>query len=159
MAQIINDPNGGINGGLFNQKSTPVLCNDGSTQTETSEPNAKVMDACRNNGGRAENKGINPKLYGKTPEETKKYLAELESKSVKKDLLTSSNLTFLAKASIVPISFYAFSKYQKYDSKKTLKVTIIGSVVVLGAIVFNSLSGMWSGNTFMDSKFGKQKYW
>ena len=59
----------------------------------------------------------------------------------------------------VPIGFYAFSKYQKYDSKKTLKVTIIGSVVVLGAIVLNALTGMWSGNTFMDSKFGKQKYW
>ena len=59
----------------------------------------------------------------------------------------------------VPVGFYAFSKYKKYDNKKTLKVTIIGSVVVLGAIVLNSLTGMWSGTTFMDSKFGKQKYW
>ena len=59
----------------------------------------------------------------------------------------------------VPVGFYAFSKYQKYDNKKTLKVTIIGSVVVLGAIVLNGFSGAWTGTTFMDRTFGQQKYW
>ena len=59
----------------------------------------------------------------------------------------------------VPVGFYAFSKYQKYDNKKTLKVTIIGSVVVLGAMVLNGFSGAWTGTTFMDNTFGKQKYW
>jgi hypothetical protein len=56
----------------------------------------------------------------------------------------------------VPVGFYAFSKYQKFDNKKTAKVTIIGSVVVLGAIVINGLSGMWSGNTYAKRIFGKQ---
>lgn len=56
----------------------------------------------------------------------------------------------------VPLGFYAFSKYKKYDNKKTAKVTIIGSVVVLGAIVINGLSGMWSGNTIAKRIFGKQ---
>jgi hypothetical protein len=56
----------------------------------------------------------------------------------------------------VPLGFYAFSKYQKYDSKKTLKVTIIGSVVVFGAIFINAMSGFGSGNTYTKRLFGKQ---
>jgi hypothetical protein len=56
----------------------------------------------------------------------------------------------------VPVGFYAFSKYQKYDSKKTAKVTIIGSVVVFGALVINALSGFGSGNTYAKRLFGKQ---
>lgn len=59
----------------------------------------------------------------------------------------------------VPLGFYAFSKYKKYDDKKTAKVTIIGSVVVLGLVVLNGFSGAWTGTTFMDRTFGKQKYW
>jgi hypothetical protein len=99
-----------------------------------------------------------------TPEQRKqneiqnKAQNEAQNKDFKKKKLEGS-LMLLAKASIVPIGFYAFSKYQKYDSKKTLKVTIIGSVVVLGAIVFNGFSGAWSGTTFMDRTFGQQKYW
>jgi hypothetical protein len=34
---------------------TKVLCKDGTTKTQTNDPNARVMDACRDNGGRAEN--------------------------------------------------------------------------------------------------------
>jgi hypothetical protein len=48
----------------------------------------------------------------------------------------------------VPVGFYAFSKYKKYDGKKTAKVTIIGSVVVLGVILINAFSGWGSGNTY-----------
>lgn len=59
----------------------------------------------------------------------------------------------------VPVGFYAFSKYKKYDNKKTAKVTIIGSVVVLGLVVLNGFSGAWSGTSFMDRTFGQQKYW
>ena len=95
-----------------------------------------------------------------TPEQRKQneIQNEAQNKDFKKKKLEGS-LMVLAKASIVPIGFYAFSKYKKYDSKKTLKVTIIGSVVVLGAIVFNGFSGAWSGTTFMDRTFGQQKYW
>jgi hypothetical protein len=59
----------------------------------------------------------------------------------------------------VPLGFYAFSKYKKYDNKKTAKVTIIGSIVVIGLVVLNGFSGAWSGTTFMDRTFGQQKYW
>jgi hypothetical protein len=95
-----------------------------------------------------------------TPEERKQNEIgkEAQIKEFKKKKLEGS-LMLLAKASIVPIGFYAFSKYQKYDNKKTAKVTIIGSVVVFGAIVFNGFSGAWSGTTFMDRTFGQQKYW
>jgi hypothetical protein len=56
----------------------------------------------------------------------------------------NGGIVTLAKASIVPIGLYAFSKYNEYDTKKTIKVTIIGSVVIFSAIVINEFSG-WSG--------------
>lgn len=58
-------------------------------------------------------------------------------------------------ASLVPIGLYAFSKYKDYDSKKTKKVVIIGSVVILGALVVDGLSGMWSGNTISKRIFSR----
>jgi len=70
----------------------------------------------------------------------------------------NGGIVTLAKASIVPIGFYAFSKYKNYDSKKTIKVTIIGSLVVLGAIVYNELSGFGSpSNKFSNRLFGYDK--
>jgi hypothetical protein len=81
----------------------------------------------------------------------------LEEKEKSNELRKKNMVKTLAKASIVPIGLYAFSKYQKYDTKKTLKVTIIGSVVILGAVVLNGFSGAWSGTTFLDSLIGKRK--
>ena len=52
--------------------STKVICNDGSIQNQISDPNAKVMDACRNNGGRA----INPQV-APTSEIVKQQNAEI----------------------------------------------------------------------------------
>jgi hypothetical protein len=37
---------------------TKVLCKDGTTKTQTNDPNSRVLDACRDNGGRAEIKPI-----------------------------------------------------------------------------------------------------
>jgi hypothetical protein len=90
----------------------------------------------------------NPELAEKIKQEEQKKYAEMRRKA---------NLTLLAKASIVPIGLYAFSKYNKYDNKKTIKVTIIGSVVILGAVWINGMSGMWSGVTIADTIFGKTK--
>jgi hypothetical protein len=56
----------------------------------------------------------------------------------------------IVQASIVPIGLYAFSKYKGYDGKKTAKVTIIGSVIILGAVVINGFSGAFSGNTISE---------
>jgi hypothetical protein len=57
----------------------------------------------------------------------------------------------VVQASIVPIGLYAFSKYKGFDGKKTAKVTIIGSVIILGAVVINGFSGAWTGHTIFDS--------
>lgn len=129
-----------------------VLCNDGTYDVGNGK-NAP----CINKGGQ---KQINPIEGGqafmlpKTLEERNIAMAQTTGK---RDIFTSSNLNMFAKASIVPIGLYAFSKYQKYDTKKTLKVTIIGSVVILGAVVLNGLSGAWSGTTYLDSLMGKSK--
>jgi hypothetical protein len=55
----------------------------------------------------------------------------------------------------VPLAFILFSKYKKYDSKKTTKVTIIGSLIVFSAIALNGFSGAWDGETFTDRLFKK----
>jgi uncharacterized membrane protein len=47
----------------------------------------------------------------------------------------------------VPLAFVAYSKYKKYDTKKTAKVAVIGSVLVLSAIWVNVFSGAWGGET------------
>jgi hypothetical protein len=48
-----------LGGNLFssglNITSRPVLCKDGTTKMQSSSPNAIILDACRDNGGRAEN--------------------------------------------------------------------------------------------------------
>jgi hypothetical protein len=90
----------------------------------------------------------NPTLVANMKLEEEKKFAEMKKNAMIKTL---------AKASIVPIGLYAFSKYNKYDTKKTLKVTIIGSVVILGAVILNGFSGAWSGTTFLDSLIGKSK--
>ena len=92
----------------------------------------------------------NPTLVANAKLEEEKKFYEMKKKSMIKTL---------AKASIVPIGLYAFSKYNKYDTKKTLKVTIIGSVVILGAVILNGFSGAWSGQSIMDRTFGEKKYW
>lgn len=97
---------------------------------------------------------VKPEIAPKSLEERNIAMAQTTGK---RDIFTSSNLNMFAKASIVPIGLYAFSKYNKYDTKKTLKVTIIGSVVILGAVVLNGLSGAWSGTTYLDSLMGKSK--
>lgn len=82
---------------------------------------------------------------------------KLEEKKKVSKMKRNATIKQLAKASIVPISLYAFSKYKKYDTKKTLKVTIIGSVVILGVVFLNAFSGAWSGETYLDRLIGKSK--
>ena len=85
----------------------------------------------------------------RSQEEILKLKAEQEKqfKEAKRKGMTK----LIVQASIVPIGLYAFSKYKGYDGKKTAKVTIIGSVIILGAVVINGYSGAWSGVTIADS--------
>ena len=41
-----------------NVTSTPVVCKDGTKKMQPSSPNARYMDVCRDNGGRAENQTV-----------------------------------------------------------------------------------------------------
>jgi hypothetical protein len=104
-------------------------------------------------------RGIKPNdkvpLYVSNPELVAKNILEEKEKNNK--IRKKNRIENLAKVSIVPIGLYAFSKYQKYDTKKTLKVTIIGSVVILGAVILNGFSGAWSGVTYLDRLIGKSK--
>jgi hypothetical protein len=77
----------------------------------------------------------------------------------KQDTKPAVKIPLTVKLSVIPIGFYAFSKYKGFDGKKTAKVTIFGSVIVIGLVVLNGFSGAWSGTTFMDRTFGKQRYW
>lgn len=144
---------------IGNTSSTPVLCKDGTTQNQLSSPNARYADACVNNGGRAENTKF-PIPADKVPlsvsNPTLVANMKLEEEKKRSEMKKNALIKTLAKASIVPIGLYAFSKYNKYDTKKTLKVTIIGSVVILGAVVLNGFSGAWSGETFFDRLIGKR---
>jgi len=69
MAQIINDPNGGIN-----STTSTVLCKDGTTQIQKSSPNAEYMDACINNGGKAENKSTTKPAKDSSKSMTKMHI-------------------------------------------------------------------------------------
>lgn len=92
----------------------------------------------------------NPELFNKRVE---------EEKAKNNQLKTLGRLSTLAKLSVPPIGLYAFSKYKGYDNKTTAKVTIIGSIVIIGAVILNGFSGAWTGTTIMDRTFGKQKFW
>jgi hypothetical protein len=67
---------------LFNQgfpdlskvTSTPVICKDGTTQIQKSSPNAEFMDACVNNGGRAENKSTTKPATNSSKNMTKMHI-------------------------------------------------------------------------------------
>ncbi len=54
----------------------------------------------------------------------------------------------------VPLAFVGYSKYKKYDTKKTAKVAVIGSVLVLSALWVNALSG-WGGETIAQNLLRK----
>ena len=69
-----------------------------------------------------------------------------EFKDAKKKGITK----LVVQASVFPIGLYAFSKYKGYDGKKTAKVTIIGSIIILGAVVLNGFSGAWTGVSITD---------
>ena len=88
---------------------------------------------------------------------SKKIFLDNEDKT--KEMIKIGRLNLLAKLATPPIALYAFSKFNGYDNKKTAKVTIIGSVIIIGAIILNGFSGAWSGNSFMDRTFGKQNFW
>lgn len=113
--------------------STPVLCKDGTTQNQLNDPNARVMDACRNNGGRAENQPVIKQLQSK--EEVANRMNE-EIAKIKFPLKTT------VITSAVPLGLAYYSYYNNYSLTKGIGVVVIGSVVAFyGAIIFSGKGG------------------
>jgi hypothetical protein len=101
---------GGINpNGMYtnNVTSTPVLCKDGTTKSQTNDPNARVLDACRDNGGRAENQTVLP-LSVTDPELFKKNM-ELSAKKDEK----MKQLKYGLIAVVLVAGYFAYKKFKK----------------------------------------------
>jgi hypothetical protein len=112
-----------------NVTSTPVLCKDGTTKIQKESPNAEYMDACVNNGGRAEKQPVVKQLQSK--EEVAKRVEEEIAKikfPLKTTLITSA----------VPLGLAYYSYYNNYSLTKGIGVVVIGSVVALyGTIILS----------------------
>jgi hypothetical protein len=84
-----------------------VLCKDGTTQNQASSPNAKFMDACRNNGGRAENQQA--QSLAVTNAELLKKNMELSAKKDEK----MKQLKYGIIAVLLVAGYFAYKKYKK----------------------------------------------
>ena len=89
-----------------NVSSTPVLCKDGTTQNQSNSPNARILDACRNNGGRAVNQ---PTSNAQTVTE------ELQTKKQESILgkISGSYGQNLIIAVVLVAGYFAYKKFKK----------------------------------------------
>jgi hypothetical protein len=83
--------------------STPVLCKDGTTKSQTNDPNAKVLDACRNNGGRAENQTFS-NVQAQVPTKT--------GVSIYRKLAGAYNKNLII-ALVLVAGYFAYKKFKK----------------------------------------------
>ena len=101
-----------INPTQSNVTQTPVLCKDGTTKIQSSSPNAKYMDACMNNGGRAVNQ---PTLVKQTTEVVNVSPTKNRdsiSKSLFKKIAGSYNQNLII-AGLLVAGYFAYKKFKK----------------------------------------------
>jgi hypothetical protein len=99
-----------MNPTISNVTQTPVLCKDGTTQIQLSSPNAKYMDTCMNNGGRAENQtnvGIAIPI-GQAPTKNRDSI----SKSLFKKIAGAYNQNLII-AGLLVAGYFAYKKFKK----------------------------------------------
>jgi len=109
----------GLNQILGNVTSTKVLCKDGTIKYQQSSPNARVMDACVNNGGRAENQPVenapkNEVAYSSvnlSPEE--KFYESLGLKNKGGLTLPLKSKGRLLVAVVLVAGYFAYKKFKK----------------------------------------------
>jgi hypothetical protein len=87
---------------ILNITSRPVLCKDGTTQNQEYSPNAVVMDACRNNGGKA----VNQPVPTTTQEST-------NNTDVTPQTFLQKNKTNLLIVGALVLGYFAYKKYKK----------------------------------------------
>jgi len=97
--------------------STKVLCNDGSIQFQTNDPNARVMDACAKNGGRSANQPIDFTKHEeekfKLALEQKKLDAEKAMSDAEKSNKKEPIYYILVTAGVMIASYFAYKKLKK----------------------------------------------
>lgn len=168
MANTVNNPSGGsVDGGgarpfdwgsiskdiLNNQgfpdqsnvSRTPVLCKDGTTKIQNSSPNAKYMDACMDNGGRAENQTV--QSLAVTENQPLGYLQPQAEPISDLKYYTSANFLKRASVSIVPVGLIGVYCYKKKFS--LLKSALLVSIPILA---ITGLQYLFMGG-------GKNSYW
>jgi len=91
----------------YNVTSTPVLCKDGTTKNQLSSETGKYADACRDNGGRADNQPVLP-LSVTDPELFKKNM-ELSAKKDEK----MKQLKYGVIAVVLVAGYFAYKKFKK----------------------------------------------
>jgi hypothetical protein len=92
---------------IGNTTPTKVLCKDGTTKNQTNDPNARVMDACRDNGGRSENQTVQS-LAVTDPELFKKNM-ELSAKKDEK----MKQIKYGVIALVLVAGYFAYKKFKK----------------------------------------------
>jgi hypothetical protein len=100
---------------VFNIKPyTKVLCNDGTIQFQSTEPNLKVMDACAKNGGRSANQPID---FSKYEQEKKLEQAKLDSDKAMSDAQKNKTKEpiyyILVTAGVMIAGYLAYKKFKK----------------------------------------------
>jgi hypothetical protein len=120
-----------------NVTSKPVLCKDGTTKIQAISPNARVMDACENNGGRAENQSTTVEYKTATQVEP---ISDLK-------YYTSANFLKRASVSIVPVGLIGVYCYKKKFS--LLKSALLVSIPI---VAITGLQYVFMGG-------GKNSYW
>ena len=106
----------GLNQILGNVTSTKVLCKDGTIKYQQSSPNARVMDACVNNGGRAENQPIDFTKYEQVKAESfdegGMYVPTKGKEDITKKLLGAYNKNLII-AVVLIAGYFAYKKFKK----------------------------------------------
>ena len=97
---------------------TKVTCKDGTIQNQASSPNARIMDACRNNGGRAENQ---PTSVKPTTEDIKQQNLKLEKIG---DVLTAED-KFYEKLGIKYHNTHMFGRPSRTKGRLLVAVVLV----------------------------------
>jgi hypothetical protein len=99
----------------MNKKPTKVLCNDGSIQLQTNDPNARVMDACVKNGGRSANQPIDFVKYQQDQINLAKakYNSEKAMSDAQKNNTKEPIYYILVTAGVMIAGYFAYKKFKK----------------------------------------------
>jgi hypothetical protein len=121
--------------------STPVRCNDGTTQNQQSSPNGKYMSACTNHGGVSPNQPLGNAIP------IEKETATQQQPESDLQYYTSANFLKRASISIIPVGLIGYYCYNKKFS--LLKSALLVSIPIVAITIMQNIG--FGG--------GKNAYW